>query len=53
MAKCLFVFCTYPVDTELYNNTELSERLHMELAKESYRASNKVNFFVQMVIWLT
>ncbi|KAJ3725300.1 hypothetical protein C8R42DRAFT_575845, partial [Lentinula raphanica] len=33
-------------------NSEISERLHIDLAKAGYRASNKRNFMVQMTIWL-
>ncbi|KAF8509179.1 hypothetical protein JB92DRAFT_3089306 [Gautieria morchelliformis] len=34
-------------------NTELSERLHIDFAKEGYRASNKKNYIEQMVTYLT
>ncbi|KAF5362997.1 hypothetical protein D9757_014080 [Collybiopsis confluens] len=34
-------------------NTESSERLHIDLAKSGYRASNKRNFQPQMTRWLT
>jgi len=34
-------------------STELSERLHIDCAKESYRASNKKNYTDQMVRYLT
>lgn len=33
-------------------NTELSERLHIDFAKEGYRASNRKNYIEQMLIWL-
>ncbi|KAG1846303.1 hypothetical protein C8R48DRAFT_750604 [Suillus tomentosus] len=33
-------------------NTELPERLHINFAKEAYRASNKHNYEEQMVLWL-
>ncbi|KAJ7574917.1 hypothetical protein C8J56DRAFT_802318 [Mycena floridula] len=33
-------------------NSETSERLHIDLAKSGYRASNRRNFTVQMTIWL-
>ena len=33
-------------------NTELPERLHIDFAKEGYRASNKRDFLEQMAIWL-
>ncbi|KAF8495829.1 hypothetical protein JB92DRAFT_3099803 [Gautieria morchelliformis] len=33
-------------------NTELSERLHIDFAKEAYRASNKKNYTEQMVSYL-
>ncbi|THU86074.1 hypothetical protein K435DRAFT_805378 [Dendrothele bispora CBS 962.96] len=34
-------------------NSESSERLHIDLAKSGYRASNKRHFQSQMTIWLT
>ena len=34
-------------------NTEWSERLHIDCAKEAYRASNKKNYVVQMTQWLS
>jgi hypothetical protein len=34
-------------------NSEASERLHIDLAKLGYRASNKKEYTVQMVQWLT
>jgi hypothetical protein len=33
-------------------NTELPERLHINLAKQGYRASNRRNYVTQMVRWL-
>ncbi|KAG6806897.1 hypothetical protein H0H92_009668, partial [Tricholoma furcatifolium] len=33
-------------------NTESPERLHIDLAKEAYRASNKHDYSKQMVLWL-
>lgn len=33
-------------------NTELPERLHIDFAKEAYRASNKRDYEEQMVLWL-
>ena len=33
-------------------NTELPERLHIDFAKEAYRASNKRDYEEQMVMWL-
>jgi hypothetical protein len=33
-------------------NTELSERLHIDYAKEGYRASNKRDYVEQMALWL-
>ncbi|KDQ60094.1 hypothetical protein JAAARDRAFT_92799, partial [Jaapia argillacea MUCL 33604] len=33
-------------------NTELPERLHIDFAKEAYRASNKRQYVVQMTRWL-
>ncbi|KAI0694130.1 hypothetical protein BC835DRAFT_1415513 [Cytidiella melzeri] len=34
------------------HNTESPERLHIDYAKEAYRASNKRNYTIQMVKWL-
>lgn len=34
-------------------NTEWSERLHIDYAKEAYRASNKKDYVVQMTRWLS
>src|ERR1700734_415108 len=33
-------------------NTEFSERLHIDYAKEGYRASNKRDYVEQMALWL-
>ena len=33
-------------------NTEASERLHIDYAKEGYHASNKKDYFKQMTVWL-
>lgn len=33
-------------------NTEWSERLHIDYAKDAYRASNKKDYVVQMTTWL-
>ena len=33
-------------------NTEFSERLHINYAKEGYRASNKHDYIEQMTLWL-
>ena len=33
-------------------NTEASERLHIDYAKDGYRASNKKDYFKQMTVWL-
>jgi hypothetical protein len=33
-------------------NTESPERLHIDFAKEGYRASNKKNYVKQMTVWL-
>ncbi|KAG1872445.1 hypothetical protein DFJ58DRAFT_903859 [Suillus subalutaceus] len=33
-------------------NTELPERLHIDFAKDAYRASNKRDYEEQMVLWL-
>ncbi|KAG1732870.1 uncharacterized protein EDB91DRAFT_1238678 [Suillus paluster] len=33
-------------------NTELPERLHIDFAKDSYRASNKQDYEEQMALWL-
>jgi hypothetical protein len=34
-------------------STEAPERYHIDYAKDAYRASNRVNYFPQMVKWLT
>ena len=34
-------------------NTETFECLHIDLAKAGYRASNKHNFMIQMMTWLS
>lgn len=34
-------------------NTEIFERLHIDFAKQGWRASNKRNHFPQMILWLT
>lgn len=33
-------------------NTEYTERLHIDMAKEAYRASNKKDEYEQMTVWL-
>lgn len=33
-------------------NTESPERLHIDYAKDAYRATNKKDFIVQMTVWL-
>ena len=33
-------------------NTEYTERLHIDLAKDAYRATNRKDEFLQMTIWL-
>ena len=33
-------------------NTEYTERLHIDLAKEAYRATNRKDEYVQMTLWL-
>ncbi|THG94848.1 hypothetical protein EW026_g6702 [Hermanssonia centrifuga] len=33
-------------------NTEYTERLHIDFAKEAYRASNRKNEYLQMTLWL-
>ncbi|KAJ7588279.1 Zn-finger domain-containing protein [Mycena floridula] len=33
-------------------NTEHPERLHIDLAKQAYRATNKRDYFKQMTVWL-
>ena len=33
-------------------NTESPEHLHIELAKDGYRASNKKDYLEQMALWL-
>ena len=39
-------------DTADGYNTEASERLHIDYAKEAYRASNKKDYVKQMTVWL-
>ncbi|EJD45508.1 hypothetical protein AURDEDRAFT_64485, partial [Auricularia subglabra TFB-10046 SS5] len=34
-------------------NTESPERLHIDLCKEAYRASNRRDFIAQMTVWLS
>jgi hypothetical protein len=33
-------------------NTETTERLHIDLAKDAYRATNKKEYYEQMLLWL-
>ena len=33
-------------------NTEATERLHIDLAKDAYRATNKKEYYEQMLLWL-
>ncbi|KAJ6453502.1 hypothetical protein C8R45DRAFT_765134, partial [Mycena sanguinolenta] len=33
-------------------NTEAPERLHIDYAKDAYRASNKKDYIAQMTVWL-
>ena len=33
-------------------NTEATERLHIDLAKDAYRATNKKDYYEQMLLWL-
>ncbi|KAI0055469.1 hypothetical protein BV25DRAFT_1775361, partial [Artomyces pyxidatus] len=33
-------------------NTEVTEHLHIDLARNAYRASNKQDYFEQMALWL-
>jgi hypothetical protein len=47
----------YPDDITLFGttdnyNTEQTERLHIDMAKNAYRASNRRNEYPQMTIWL-
>ncbi|KAI0042906.1 hypothetical protein FA95DRAFT_1524820 [Auriscalpium vulgare] len=34
-------------------STEISERLHIDYAKQAYRSSNRKQYLKQMVVWLT
>ncbi|KAF7796673.1 hypothetical protein EIP86_007856 [Pleurotus ostreatoroseus] len=52
-------FCTkhYRSQIEFFGtadnfNTEYTERLHIDFAKEAYRATNKKNEYPQMTLWL-
>ncbi|KAJ6572973.1 hypothetical protein B0H10DRAFT_2237312 [Mycena sp. CBHHK59/15] len=47
----------YPLNITLYGtsdnyNTEYTERLHIDLAKDAYRATNLKDEFSQMTLWL-
>ncbi|KAJ7624091.1 hypothetical protein DFH06DRAFT_1446337 [Mycena polygramma] len=47
----------YPMNIEFYgttdnNNTEYTERLHIDLTKDAYRATNSKDEFPQMTLWL-
>jgi len=33
-------------------NMETTERLHIDLAKDAYRATNKKEYYEQMLLWL-
>jgi hypothetical protein len=33
-------------------NTEQTERLHIDFAKDAYRATNRKNEYMQMTAWL-
>ncbi|KIY44594.1 hypothetical protein FISHEDRAFT_51113 [Fistulina hepatica ATCC 64428] len=47
-----YVSCIREVGTTDNCNTEYTERLHIDMAKDAYRASNKKDEFEQMTIWL-
>ncbi|KAJ7736807.1 hypothetical protein B0H16DRAFT_1326346 [Mycena metata] len=47
----------YPENVTLFgtldnNNTEYTERLHIDLAKDAYRSTNRKDEFSQMTLWL-
>ncbi|KAF7369562.1 hypothetical protein MVEN_00286300 [Mycena venus] len=49
--------CHYPLIIKLFGstdnyNTEYTERLHIDLAKDAYRATNRKDEYTQMTLWL-
>ncbi|KAJ3818442.1 hypothetical protein F5880DRAFT_1491390 [Lentinula raphanica] len=49
---CHYVYAFKLVGTSDNYNTESTERLHIDLAKEAYRASNRKDEYMQMTKWL-
>ncbi|KAJ3830967.1 hypothetical protein F5878DRAFT_550017, partial [Lentinula raphanica] len=49
---CHYVYAFKLVGTSDNYNTESTERLHIDLAKEAYRASNRKDEYTQMTKWL-
>ena len=47
-----YVDCIHSLGSADGYNTESPERLHIDFAKEAYRASNKRDYLEQMAIWL-
>ncbi|EMD34441.1 hypothetical protein CERSUDRAFT_75980 [Gelatoporia subvermispora B] len=52
LAAALNDFHTYKDVSADGFNTESPERLHIDYAKDAYRASNRHNYVIQMVTWL-
>ena len=53
----LHFLCHYLLSITLFGttnnyNTEYTERLHIDLAKDTYRATNHVDEYTQMTLWL-
>ena len=47
-----YINCIRPLGSADGYNTESPERLHIDFAKEAYRASNKRDYVEQMAVWL-
>ena len=47
-----YVDCIHSFGSADGYNTESPERLHIEFAKDAYRASNKRDYVEQMALWL-
>jgi hypothetical protein len=47
-----YVDCIHSLGSADGYNTESPERLHIDFAKEAYRASNKRDYVEQMAVWL-
>ena len=47
-----YVDCVHSLGSADGYNTESPERLHIDFAKEAYRASNKRDYVEQMAVWL-